>query len=330
MAHNELMDAFSDARPTEVASSGFTSPSVVDSNSEEEIIIKMTGPWSREAFARKIVEEACLFGDSYALATIMGDFPMVEFDDARLWLAYIKTVKSRGGAADNAVMDSFRSVPWTQLLPNGAPGTTFVRTCATALEPLSEKRGPQTVPPTPGTLLQLCSRMGRPGAHVHAIAKLTAVTVWLLGTTYLHESCAVYKQWTGNHKTRGIRIATYLMLVKHVCPHPPLSGMITRGRAHCLRAAEKLAGEAIMNVPQEEFGWVAAALLMNQDEDSEQLNQEVKRLWGIAVNVFYELHKEIEESTSAEDKKVDLCYVLAKWERMYNDFYHDALEMLGG
>ncbi|EJD33375.1 hypothetical protein AURDEDRAFT_177542 [Auricularia subglabra TFB-10046 SS5] len=105
---------------SEVASSGFTSPSVVDSNSEEEIIIKMTGPWSREAFARKIVEEACLFGDDYSLATIMNDFPRVGVDDARLWLAYMKDLDSRGGPCDYAIMDSFRSVPWTKLFARNA------------------------------------------------------------------------------------------------------------------------------------------------------------------------------------------------------------------
>ncbi|KZV96476.1 hypothetical protein EXIGLDRAFT_833568 [Exidia glandulosa HHB12029] len=82
--------------------------------------ITSTGNWSRDEFARRILLHLTTSGEDTALAHLMDTFPRLTFENAKLWLFYLKDVSSRGIPFDPYIMDTFRQTDWYTILREGA------------------------------------------------------------------------------------------------------------------------------------------------------------------------------------------------------------------
>ncbi|EJD35219.1 hypothetical protein AURDEDRAFT_175713 [Auricularia subglabra TFB-10046 SS5] len=82
--------------------------------------IRSSGPWSREEFARQVLGIEMNGGGGAALAFIATHFPHITSENAKLWLAYMKSVHMAGVNFDPYIMDTFRQLDWYAVLSSGA------------------------------------------------------------------------------------------------------------------------------------------------------------------------------------------------------------------
>ncbi|EJD50244.1 hypothetical protein AURDEDRAFT_160779 [Auricularia subglabra TFB-10046 SS5] len=85
-------------------------------NDEENLILNEVGPWSRAAFARRVLREAAARSDWHGIRFVLDSFPRLTLQDGWLWLEYIKFVLQRGDTLDLSIMDAFRTRGWCHLL----------------------------------------------------------------------------------------------------------------------------------------------------------------------------------------------------------------------
>ncbi|EJD45234.1 hypothetical protein AURDEDRAFT_165782 [Auricularia subglabra TFB-10046 SS5] len=121
---------------------------------QEEIVIRNKGPWSYERFGRAILCLADNQGDDAALAKLRNSFPRLDMENARLWLAYLKS--SRKAPFDACIMNSFRTMSYFHALRNNTARHLFPE-LARLLPGLQKDTTGEEVASGPGT-----SRPGNP------------------------------------------------------------------------------------------------------------------------------------------------------------------------
>ncbi|KZV91969.1 hypothetical protein EXIGLDRAFT_769469 [Exidia glandulosa HHB12029] len=89
--------------------------------SSKPYILRASGPWSRDEFARRVLDLSDRSEDE-ALAYVMNSFPSAGLGRAKLWLIYMKDTNTKGAPFNAFIMDSFRQVDWYQvILSDAAP-----------------------------------------------------------------------------------------------------------------------------------------------------------------------------------------------------------------
>ncbi|EJD51582.1 hypothetical protein AURDEDRAFT_159319 [Auricularia subglabra TFB-10046 SS5] len=90
-----------------------------DFDDEDNLILNVVGPWSRNAFGRRVLKLALTLGDAHAIRFVADSFPVQDVRDAWLWVEYIKSSHQRTGGFDIFVMDVFRYRSWSRALEHG-------------------------------------------------------------------------------------------------------------------------------------------------------------------------------------------------------------------
>ncbi|EJD36739.1 hypothetical protein AURDEDRAFT_129872 [Auricularia subglabra TFB-10046 SS5] len=96
--------------------------------------------------------------DSYLVITIpcvsvngVAAFPKITLENAKLWLSYIKDVRSRGEVFDSFIMDSFRQLDWVTILREGA-GAELAISSQPSMDGRARSGGQPAVMPCSGAL----------------------------------------------------------------------------------------------------------------------------------------------------------------------------------
>ncbi|KZV96462.1 hypothetical protein EXIGLDRAFT_765271 [Exidia glandulosa HHB12029] len=93
--------------------------SPVRTPSDKPRLARRMGHWARNAFAQHVIHLATESDDG-ALAYILNTFPSISFENAKLWLRYLKSLSLNGTEADPYIMDTFRQLDWHGILRSGA------------------------------------------------------------------------------------------------------------------------------------------------------------------------------------------------------------------
>lgn len=86
--------------------------------------IPCTGPWPYALFSSHILATAAEHGDDFALASMMNCFPRLDFENAQLWLAYMRQCRRLAEPSSEYIMNTFRRFDWYQVLSK-AHGTAL-------------------------------------------------------------------------------------------------------------------------------------------------------------------------------------------------------------
>ncbi|EJD43506.1 hypothetical protein AURDEDRAFT_125910 [Auricularia subglabra TFB-10046 SS5] len=130
---------------------------------QDDPVVRHRGAWSYDHFGNLILRMIGEHGEDSALAHVQNIFPRVEMDDARLWIAYIKSCKD--SPFDPCIMNGFRTTSYVRVIRDGN-GSELFPELARLLRGLDEthaegvNRAPHCHSPSGSRRTEHCPRAG--------------------------------------------------------------------------------------------------------------------------------------------------------------------------